>query len=102
MEGKKLPFSPIYLLLEFELYTLREYFDKHIAKGLICPSTSPAGSLIHFVKKKDDSLYLCVNYRGLNTIIIKNQYPLCLILELFDRLRSACYFTKFDIQNTYN
>jgi len=60
-------------------------------------STSPAGAPILFVKKKDQSLRLCVDYRGLNKITIKNKYPLPLINELLDRFRSAKYFTKIDL-----
>ena len=66
------------------------------------PQTSPAGAPILFVKKRDGSLRLCVDYRGLNKITIKNRYPLPLIGESLDRLRSATVFTKLDLRAGYN
>ena len=59
-----------------ELDTLCKYIEDKQQQGWIRPSTSPAGVLILFVKKPDGSLRLCVDYRGLNAITIKNQYPL--------------------------
>ena len=66
------------------------------------PSRSPAGSPILFVKKKDGSLRLCVDYRGLNKITVKNRYPLPLIPNLLDQLRTATHFTKIDLRGAYN
>ncbi|SOV04612.1 uncharacterized protein UDID_17153 [Ustilago sp. UG-2017a] len=88
-EGKSPPFGPIYSLSEHELKTLREYLEENLAKGFISPSDSPAASPNLFIKKKDGSLHLCVDYRGLNRITIRNRYPLPLIDELLDRLREA-------------
>jgi hypothetical protein len=87
-------FGPIYNLSETELKILREYIDEHLKKDFIHPSASPSGSPVLFVKKPDDSLRLCIDYRALNRLIIKNRYPLPLITELFDRLRGGKYFTK--------
>ena len=101
-EGKKPPWGPIYSLSEPELAALREYLDDNLKKDFIVPSESPAGSPILFVKKKDGSLRLCVDYRGLNRITIKNRYPLPLISELLDRLRTAKIFTKIDLRGAYN
>ncbi|SPC63716.1 uncharacterized protein UHOD_11307 [Ustilago sp. UG-2017b] len=101
-EGKYPPFGPIYSLSEHELKTLREYLEENLAKGLISPSDSPAASPILFVKKKDGSLCLCVDYRGLNRITIHNRYPLPLIDELLDRLREAWFFTRIDLRGAYN
>ena len=101
-EGAHPPFGPIYGLAEPELKALREYLDENIAKGFIQPSKSPAGAPILFVKKKDGSLRLCVDYRGLNRVTIRNRYPLPLILELLDRLRSARVFSKIDLRGAYN
>ncbi|SOV04760.1 uncharacterized protein UDID_17177 [Ustilago sp. UG-2017a] len=101
-EGKSPPFGPIYSLSEHELKTLQEYLEENLAKGFISPSGSPAASPILFVKKKDGSLRLCVDYRGLNRITIRNRYPLPLIDELLDRLREARFFTHIDLRGAYN
>ncbi|SPC60939.1 uncharacterized protein UHOD_11199 [Ustilago sp. UG-2017b] len=101
-EGKSPPFGPIYSLSEHELKTLRGYLEENLAKGFISPSDSPAASPILFVKKKDGSLHLCVDYRGLNQITIRNRYPLPLIDELLDRLREARFFTHIDLRSAYN
>ncbi|SPC65346.1 uncharacterized protein UHOD_11060 [Ustilago sp. UG-2017b] len=101
-EGKSPPFGPIYSLSEHELKTLRGYLEENLAKGFVSPSDSPAASPILFVKKKDGSLRLCVDYRGLNQITIRNRYPLPLIDELLDRLREARFFTHIDLRGAYN
>jgi hypothetical protein len=73
------PFGPTYRLLEPELAVLRTYIDENLANGFIHHSKSPVGSLILFVKKKDGSFCLCIDYRGLNRVTICNRYPLLLI-----------------------
>ena len=96
------PFGPIYSLSEPELKALKDYIKENLEKGFIRSSSSPAGAPILFVKKKDGSLRLCVDYRGLNNVTIKNRYPLPLINELIDRLHKAKYFTKIDLRGAYN
>ena len=76
LTGKAPPMGPIYNLSVAELEVLRKYIDENWSKGFIEPSKSPAGSPILFVKKTDGGLRLCVDYRGLNAITIKNRYPL--------------------------
>jgi hypothetical protein len=71
-------------------------------KGWIRPSTSPAGSLILFVKKLDGSLRVCVDYRGLNELTVKNRYLLPRIDEMMDRLVGAKVFTKIDLCDAYH
>ena len=100
--GTKPPFGPVYSLSEVELAELRRYIEENRARGFIQPSTSPAGSPILFVKKKDGSLRLCVDYRGLNAITRKNRTPLPLINETLDRVREARVFTKLDLRGAYN
>ena len=68
---------------------MKDYIEEHLANGFIAPSESPAASPILFVKKKDGSLRLCVDYRGLNKVTVKNVYPLPLIHKLLDRLNGA-------------
>ena len=96
------PYGPIYSLSETELHALRNYLDDNLRKGFIRPSNSPAGAPILFAKKKDGSLRLCVDYRGLNRITRKNRYPLPLINDLLDRLKTAKIFTKLDLRAGYN
>lgn len=96
------PFGPIYSLSQDELEVLSEYLKKNLANGFIQPSSSPAAAPILFVKKKDGSLRLCVDYRGLNKITAPCRYPLPLINEMMDRLASARVFTKLDIRNAYH
>ncbi|EDN02416.1 hypothetical protein HCAG_00280 [Histoplasma mississippiense (nom. inval.)] len=100
--GARPPFMPIYNLSETELAALREYLKNALDKGWIQPSSSPAGAPILFVPKKDGGLRLCVDYRGLNRITIKNRYPLPLISELLDRLSKAKVFTKLDLRDAYH
>ena len=101
-EGACPPFGPIYGLSAPELKALRGYLDENLEKGFIQPSKSPAGAPILFVKKKDGSLRLCVDYRGLNKLTVRNRYPLPLIPELLDRLQSARVFSKIDLRGAYN
>ena len=100
--GTKPPYGPIYALSEKELEVLREYLETSEAKGWIRRSTSPAGAPIMFVPKKGGGLRLCVDYRGLNRITIKNRTPLPLISETMDRLRHAKRFTKLDLKDAYH
>ena len=95
-EGTTPPYGPIYSMSETELKSLQEHLDDALGKGFIRPSNSPAGALILFVKKKDSSLRLCVDYRGLNRITHKYRYTLPLIGDLLDRLQSAKVCTKID------
>lgn len=100
--GTQPTFGPIYALSEKELGALRKYLDENMKKGFIRKSQSPAGYPILFVPKKDGTLRLCVDYRKLNNITIKNRYPLPNISELQDRLAGAMYFTKLDLRGAYN
>lgn len=66
--------------------------------GMIRPSVSPWGAPVIFVKKKDGSLRLCVDYRQLNRVTIRNQYPLPHIDDLFDQMKGATIFFKIDLR----
>jgi transposase InsO family protein len=100
-DGETPPYGPIYPLSQTELRELRAYLDENLDNGRIRPSKSPAGAPILFVPKKDGSLRLCVDYRGLNKVSVKNRYPLPLISEILDRLAGAKFFSKIDIQDAY-
>ena len=101
-EGKDVAYGPIYALSAEELRVLREYLDKYLARGWIRKSESPAGAPILFVPKKDGGLRLCVDYRALNKVTIKNRHPLPLIGETLDRLSGAAVYTKFDLRDAYH
>ena len=92
-DDKQPPYELIYSLRPVELETLKTYIKIHLKTGFIWLSKSPAGAPILFDKKSDVSLWLCVNYQGLNNLIIKNQFPLPFISEALDRFDRAKRFT---------
>ncbi|EDN10244.1 hypothetical protein HCAG_06047 [Histoplasma mississippiense (nom. inval.)] len=100
--GKEPPYRPIYNLSPQELSVLREYIEKALEKNWIRPSKSPAGAPVLFAPKKDGTLRLCVDYRGLNEITVKNRYPLPLISEILDRLAGAKIYTQLDLRDAYH
>ena len=102
VKGQQPPYGPIYSLKPVELKTLKAYIETHLANGFIRPSKSPAGAPILFDRKSNDFLRLCVNYRGLNNLTIKNRYLLPLIGELLDKLGRAKRFTQLDLINAYH
>jgi hypothetical protein len=85
-----------------ELAELKIQLQDLLDKGFIRPSASPWGSPTLFVKKKDNSLRLCVDYRPLNAVTIKNKYPLPYIDILFDQLAGAKVFSKIDLRSGYH
>lgn len=102
IEGQQPPYSPIYPLSQNELKVLKAYLDDMLAIKFIRPSQSPAAAPILFVKKKDGTLRLCVDYRGLNRVTVRDRYPLPLVGELLDRLSTARFFSKIDLRNAYH
>ena len=101
-EGTKLPTGRIYNMSEIELKALKEYLDEMLGKGFIRASHSSTGAPVVFVKKKDGGLRLCVDYRGLNQITRKSRYPIPLIGNLIDQLKSAKIYSKIDLRSGYN
>jgi len=100
-EGTSPPLGTVYSLSQNELKALWEFIDEHLNLGFICLSKSPYGAPVLFVKKKDGSLYLCVDFQGLNKIFKKDRYPLPLITDLLDTSRKGHYYTKINLQHTY-
>ena len=85
-----------------ELRELKLQLQDLLGKGFIRPSVSPWGAPVLFVKKKDGTLKLCVDYRKLNKMIVKNKYLLPRIDDLFDQLKDASVFSKIDLRSGYH
>jgi len=101
MPGTTPPYSGLYPLSRIELEALQQFLKENLARGWIRESESPAAAPVIFVPKKDGTLRLCVDYRGLNRITVKNRYPLPLISEILDRAAGATFFTKLDLKDAY-
>ena len=91
-----------YRMAPTEMTELRKQLQELLDKGFIRPSTSPWGAPVLFAKKHDGSLRLCVDYRLLNRVTIKNKYHLPRIDELFDQLGGSRYFSKIDLRSGYH
>ena len=81
---------------------MRGYITESLASGIIRPSSSPVAAGFFFVAKKDGSLRPCIDYRLLNTITVKNKYPIPLLSSTFEPLTHATVFTKLDLRNAYH
>jgi hypothetical protein len=91
-----------YRMSSKQLEELKEQIQELQRKGYIRPSSSPWGAPVIFVPKKDGTQRMCVDYRALNEVTIKNNYPLPRIDDLFDQLRGACVFSKIDLWSGYH
>ena len=85
-----------------ELQELRVQIQELLGKGFIRPSTSPLGAPVLFAKKKEKTLRLCIHYRQLNRVMIKNRYPLPRIDDLFDQLREVPIYLKIYLRTGYH
>jgi hypothetical protein len=92
----------VYRMSPSELDELKKQLDELLAAGFVQPSKSPFGAPVLFVKKKDGAMRMCIDYRDLNRITIKNRYPLPRVEELFDRLKGAQFFSKIDLRSGYH
>ena len=93
---------PPYRMAPAELRELKAQLEELSSKGFIRPSISPSGAPVLFVKKKDGSLRLCIDYKQLNRVTIRNQYPLTRINELFDQLQVSQVYSKIDLRSGYH
>ncbi|KAL5559060.1 hypothetical protein UlMin_035271 [Ulmus minor] len=91
-----------YRMAPAELKELQTQLQELLEKGFIRLSHSPWGAPVLFVKKKDGTLRMCIDYRGLNKVTIKNKYPLPRIDDLFDQLKGAVVFSKIDLRSGYH
>ena len=93
---------PTYRMSPAELVEVRKQLDDLLSKGFIQPSVSPYGAPILFVRKKEGTLRMCIDYRALNKQTVKNRYPLPRTDELLDQLHGATVFSKIDLQSGYH
>ncbi|PRP73775.1 hypothetical protein PROFUN_16524 [Planoprotostelium fungivorum] len=100
-DGKIPPFGPLYNMSEQELEIVQTYITDMHNKGLIRPTKSPCRAPIVFARKKDGSLRLCVDYRRLNDLTVRNVYPLPRIDEMVNRLAGSKIFTTLDLKDAY-
>eukprot|EP00253_Pinus_taeda_P009241 PITA_09241 len=91
-----------YRMIVPELTELKMQLQELLDKNYICPSVSPWGAPVLFVRKKDGTLRMCIDYRQLNKLTIKNKYPLPQIDELFDQVKGAEVFSKIDLRSGYH
>ena len=103
-EGLAPPIGAMYSLSQSKLQTLCEFIDEHLRIGFIRPTTSPHGAPVLFVRKKDGSLRLCVDFRGLNKIsnLKKDRYPLPFISDLMTTAGKARLYTTIDLRHAYH
>ena len=99
--GSTPPAKAPYGMSPLELKELRAQLTELLDAGFIQPAKAPYGAPVLFQKKQNSSLRLCIDYRALNKVTIKNKYPVPLIQDLFDRLARASYFTKLDLHSGY-
>jgi len=94
--------SKVYPLSLVEQKELDSFLEENLRTRRIWPSKSPMAAPVFFIKKKDGSLWLVQDYQALNSMTVKNKYPLPLISELISQLRGARYFTKLDVRWSFN
>src|SRR5258708_35664923 len=101
-EGAKLFHGPIYSLSPLELAALQEFLEEHTWNSFIHPTKSLWGSLVLFIKKKDGSLHLCVDFHTLNKVMEKDCYLLPLITDLLNAPGPARIYLKIDLKHAYH
>lgn len=92
----------VYRFSKAESLAMETYIAESLNQGFTHPSSSPALAIFFFVLKIDGGLHPCINYRGLNTVMVKYKYLPPLIFSVPEQLHGACYFTKLDLQSAYN
>ena len=100
--GVPLPNGPVYRRSLMENEEIKRQIQELLQKGHIRPSSSPYGSPIVLVQKKDGTWRLCIDYRALNKITVWNRYPIPQINDLLDQLKDAKYFSKIDLKYDYH
>jgi len=101
-DGAEPPLSRMYSLSQTEVQALHEFLDENLHIRFIRPSKVGHSAPILFIKKKDGSLRLCIDFRGLNCLMKKDRYPLPLISDFLDVPGKACIYTKIDLRHAYH
>jgi hypothetical protein len=91
-----------YRMATLELAEMKEHIKELLEKGFIHPNSSSWGDPVIFVPKKNGTQRLCMDYRALNEVTVKNKYPLPRIDDMFDQLHGACVFSKIDLRSGYH
>lgn len=99
--GTRPPARAPYRMSQPELAELRKQLTEMLESGIVVPAKSPYGAPALFQKKHDGTLHMCVDYRALNKIFVKNKYPIPLIADCFDQLCHAKFYTKIDLRSGY-
>ena len=100
--GPPLPNGPIYRRSFLENDEIKRQIQELLQKGHIRPSSSPCGSPIVLVQKKDGTWRLCIDYRSLNKITVRNRYPIPRIDDLLDQIKDGKYLSKNDLKSGYH
>ena len=102
LSSAKSSYEPFYILFKTKFKILKNYLLKNLTLNCIQKFTNRANILMFFIFKKNNSFCLCINYKKLNILIIKNKYLFSLINETLNRLMNVVYFIKLDFKNAYH
>jgi hypothetical protein len=102
LPGARPPYARNYRMSEAEKTEQRTQIEELLAKGLIQPSVSPFGAAVIFVRKKDGTLRMCIDYRAVNKLTIRNRFPVPRADDLLDRLNGATCFSSLDLKAGYH
>jgi hypothetical protein len=101
VEGAKFKQPPLYQVSSEENEVLREYFHTSLESGLIKPSDAPFSSPVIFVRKEDGTKRLCVDFRNVNQVTVRNCYSMPLISKITGRIRKSKWFSKIDLVSAF-
>ncbi|MCO5570675.1 hypothetical protein L7F22_024402 [Adiantum nelumboides] len=100
--GSSPPNKPPYRVSQAQQQKIMRQVNELVEKGMVRPSSSPFCSLVLLVQKKDGTYRMCVDYRALNRITIKNRFPVPRVEDLFDKLQGSTYFSRIDLKSGYH
>ncbi|MCO5610359.1 hypothetical protein L7F22_064595 [Adiantum nelumboides] len=100
--GSSQPNKPPYRVSQAQQEEIMRQVNELVEKGMVRPSSSPFCSPVLLLQKKEDTYHMCVNYRALNRITIKNRFPMPRVEDLFDKLQGSTYFSRIDLKSGYH